>query len=163
MATGLLGFLDWTSEERAREERAFEERRKHEERESAKAAEVAAYEADVQDVYDKLEAMFTPHLHEEAAAVNTATRIKPSDRKVFEQFKQYCATAWDPPLPPLPAHPAAVCAFLVKGLSQGTTHFTKRLNAISRIHSAVNMPDPTRDVLCQALVRKIKPTRKTGE
>ena len=154
MATGIMGFLDRTPEEQAAEDRALEADR-------AKAAEIAAYEAEVQEIYDKIKATVLPFVQDAAADVNAATRLKPADRKVFEEFKQYCSTAWDPPLPPLPAHPAAVCAFLVKGLSQGTTHFTKRLNAISRIHSAVNMPDPTRDVLCQALVRKIEDSKQT--
>jgi len=154
IGTGICRFLDWTPEEQAKADRVSEERREREAQEAAHAAELEA-------LYDKIEASIAPFVHDAAAVVNSATRIKPGDRKVFEEFKQYCSTAWDPPLPPLPAHPAAVCAFLVKGLGQGTTHFTKRLNAISRIHSAVSLPDPTTDVLCQALVRKIEDSKQT--
>jgi len=100
--------------------------------------------------------MFLPHLREDAAAVNATARIKPADKKIFEQFKEFCATAWSPPLPPLPAHPASVAAFVCKDLIRGTPLFMKRLNAISRVHRSVGLPDPTTDVLIQSLVRKLK-------
>jgi hypothetical protein len=144
-------FKRWWKETDDREEQA----RKRE-------AEAEQYASECQDIYDKLEAMFLPHLREDAAAVNATARIKPADEKIFEQFKEFCATAWSPPLPALPAHPAAVAAFLTSELIRGTSHFMKRLSAISRVHQAVGLPDPTSDVLCKALVRKIKQTSKTS-
>jgi hypothetical protein len=153
IGTGICGFLDWTPEEQAKADRVSEERREREAQEAAHAAELEA-------LYDKIEASIAPFVHDAAAAVNTAARIKPADRKIFEQFKAYCAETWGPPVPALPAHPAAVCAFAVKGLARSVTIFRKRMNAISRVHLAVGMPDPTRDVLCQALVRTIKLTER---
>jgi hypothetical protein len=85
MANGLLSYYDLDPEGRARADLEFEEFRKREADEAAKAAEVAAHEAEVQEVYDKLEATFVPFLHEEATAVNAQTRIKPADRKVFKE------------------------------------------------------------------------------
>jgi hypothetical protein len=160
---GICGWLDITDPvERAKFELEHEEQEKRKAAEQAWEAAEAAQAALVQELCDRIEASILPFVRDEAEAVNATARIAPEDREVFDQFKAYCAT-WDPPLPAFPANPAAVCAFLVKELDQGDAHFTKRLNAISRIHSAVNMPDPTRDVLCQALVRTIKPTSKTGE
>ena len=153
MTTGLLSYLDLSAEQQAKMDREIEEQRQREAQEAAHAAELEA-------LYDKIEASIAPFVHDAAAAVNTAARIKPADRKIFEQFKAYCAETWGPPVPALPAHPAAVCAFAVKGLARSVTIFRKRMNAISRVHLAVGMPDPTRDVLCQALVRTIKLTER---
>jgi hypothetical protein len=133
-------------------ERQREEERKREAEEAAAAAELEA-------LYDQIEATVLPHLREEAKAVNAESRIKPADRKIFEQFKDYCLR-FDPPLPALPAHPAAVAAFLTSELIRGASHFMKRLNAISRIHRSLGQPDPCSDVLILALVRKIKTPRK---
>jgi hypothetical protein len=152
IGTGICGFLDWTPEEQAKADHVSEERREREAQEAAHAAELEA-------LYDKIEAGIAPFVHDAAAVVNSATRLKATDRKIFGEFREYCAT-WDPPLPPLPAHPAAVCAFAVKGLARSVTIFRKRMNAVSRVHVAVGMPDPTRDVLCQALVRTIKLTER---
>src|SRR5262249_2895752 len=131
MATGICGFLDWTPAEEAEAERLHEAELK-------RAAEAEQYASECQDIYDRLEAMFLPHLREDAAAINATTRIKPSDKKIFEQFKEYCGT-WNPPLPALPAHPASVAAFLCQELSRGTSHFVKRLNAVTRVHQATGL------------------------
>jgi len=146
---GICGFLEWSEEEC----RLAEQQR---ERAAAEEAEAEQYASGCQDIYDRLEAMFLPFLREDAAAVNATARIKPADQRIFERFKEYCATAWNPPLPSLPAHPAAVAAFLCKELSRGTSHFMKRLNAISRVHIATGLPNPAEDVLLKSLVRKIK-------
>jgi len=107
--------------------------------------------ADLQRVIDEIEATMIPFLRKHAKEVNGAARIKPADRKIFEDFKTYCAEGWDVPLPPLPAHPAACAAFLTTKMGHGKAHFMKCLHAISRVHQAVGMPDPTRDVLCASL------------
>ena len=115
--------------------------------------------AELQRVYDEIEAIFVPHLREEATAVNSESRIKPADKQIIEQFRDYCKR-FSPPLPPLPAHPAAVAAFLTSELNRGASHFRKRLNAISRIHRSLGLPDPGSDVLILALVRKFTQTKK---
>src|SRR5262249_54244125 len=104
---------------------------------------------------DRLEAMFLPYLREDAAAVNATARIKPGDKKIFAEFKEYLAS-WDPPLPALPAHPASLAAFLSKDLGRGIKLFTKRLCAITRVHQAAGLPDPAADVLLRSLVRKVR-------
>jgi len=112
--------------------------------------------AELQAVYDEIEAAVLPHVREQAKEVNSSARIKPGDKRIFDEFKEYLRS-WNPPLPAIPAHPASVAAFLAKDLGRGTSHFMKRFQAISRLHLAVGMPDPTRDVLCaslKALVRK---------
>src|SRR5215471_7073237 len=114
--------------------RECEDHERQRERERAREAEAEQYASECQDIYDRLEAMFLPHLREDAAAVNATSRITPSDKRIFEEFKEYCGS-WDPPLPALPAHPAAVAAFLCQDLNP--SHFMKRLNAISRVHRAV--------------------------
>ena len=152
---------NWNDPEFVRQCEEYERQR---EEECKRDAEAEQYASECQHIYDQLEAMFLPHLREDAAAVNATARIRPADQKIFEQFKEFCATVWSAPLPALPAHPASVAAFLAKGLGRGTPLFMKRLNAISRVHQAVGLPDPTRDVLCQALVRKItsKPHQQEG-
>jgi hypothetical protein len=159
VTTGICGWIDITDPvERAKFELEYEQREK--DRAVAQAEEEAALaakherEETLTAVYDKIESAILPYIHDAAAAVNTSARIAPEDRKVFDRFKEYCGT-WNPPLPPLPANPAAVCAFLTSELDRGITHFTNRCNAISRVHLAVGMPDPTRDVLCQALIRTV--------
>src|SRR5215831_5445208 len=87
--------------------RWLNEGNEEEERRRKEAVEAAEREAELGALYDRIEAEFTPYLHKEAAAVNSASRIKPADKTIFEQFRKYCAR-WSPPLSPLPAHPAAV-------------------------------------------------------
>ena len=150
MTTKISGGVlpDWESPEFQKWWAECEERdAQHRQQEAAEAER----QAELQAVYDRIDATFMPFLQEEADAVNKGARIRPADQKIFEQFKKYCAK-WSPPLPPLPAHPAAVAAFLTEELPRLTRH----LNAISRVHRAVGLPDPTRDVLCAALVRKFK-------
>jgi len=107
--------------------------------------------AALQGVIDEIEATMIPFLHQQAKEVNGAARITPGDRKIFEDFKKYCAEGWDVPLPPLPAHPAACAAYLTTKMGHSLAHFMKHFHAISRVHLAVGMPDPTRDVLCASL------------
>lgn len=125
------------------------------ERQRSLAAEEMAAKADraaaVQGVYDEIEATMIPYLHQQAAEVNSIARIKPGDRAIWEDFKKYCAEGWDVPLPPLPAHPAAVAAYLTTKMGHSSAHFMKHFHAISRVHQAVGMPDPTCDVLCASL------------
>jgi hypothetical protein len=154
MTTGICGFLDWTPEERAKADRESEERREREAQEAAHAAELEA-------LYDKIEAGIAPFVHDAAGAVNTAARIKPADRKIFEAFKKYCST-WDPPLPALPAHPASVAAFLVRELDRGVAYFMKRLRALSRVHRSVGLKDPADDVLLKSLVLTVEQTEQKG-
>jgi len=130
-----------------------ERQRSLEREERAAEAERAA---DLQGIYDEIEATVLPHIREQAKAVNTAARITPADRKIFEAFRTYCASGWDVPLPPLPGHPAAVAAFLTTQMGHSPAHFMKCLHAISRVHVAVGLPDPAADVLLRSLVRKVR-------
>jgi len=155
MGTGICGFLDWTPAEQFEAERLQEAERKRLAEETKQAAEAEQYASECQRIYDELEAMFLPHLREDAAAVNATARIKPGDKKIFDEFKEYLSS-WNPPLPALPAHPASVAAFLAKDLDRGTSLFTKRLCAITRLHVAAGLPDPATDVLLQSLVRKVR-------
>jgi|SRR5262245_33907587 len=151
--TGICAFLDWTPAEQAEADRLCEQERRRE-------AQAEQYAQECQDIYDKLEVMFLRHLKDEARAVNAAVRIKPADKKIFEQFKHFCTT-WTPPLPALPAHPASVAAFIVQGLSKSGAEFARRLHAISRVHLACGLEDPARDVLLKSLVLKFKtPTKE---
>jgi hypothetical protein len=155
IGTGICGFLEWTPEEQAKADRVSEERREREAQEAADAAELEA-------LYDKIEASIAPFVHDAAGVVNSATRIKPADRKVFEQFKKYCGEAWSPPLPALPAHPASVAAFLVSELDRGVAYFMKRLHALSRVHRSVGLKDPADDVLLKSLVLTVEQTEQKG-
>jgi hypothetical protein len=94
--------------------------------------------------------------------VNSATRIRQADRKIFEQFKKYCAT-WNPALPSLPAHPASVAAFLTNELDRGVAHFMKRLHALVRVHRSVGLSDPSDDVLLKSLVQTVKTSSRHKE
>src|SRR5215471_17530289 len=97
--------------------RECEDHERQRERERAREAEAEQYASECQRIYDELEAMFLPHLREDAAAVNATARIKPGDKKIFDEFKEYLSS-WNPPLPALPAHPASVAAFLAKDLDR---------------------------------------------
>src|SRR6516225_5195699 len=102
IGTGLLGWIDADPVERAKFELEHEERERRraaeQAAEEARLAEKQAREAELQAVYDQIEAALLPYLRDEAEAVNATTRIAPEDREVFDQFKAYCTT-WEPPLP----------------------------------------------------------------
>src|SRR5262245_2306608 len=110
----------------------------HERQECKREAAAEQYASECQEIYDRLEAMFLPHLREDAAAVNATARIKPGDKRIFDEFKEYLSS-WEPPLPALPAHPASVAAFVSKDLDRGNSLFTKRLCAITRVHQAAGL------------------------
>src|SRR5215831_16635690 len=63
--------------------------------------------AELQAVYDEIEAAVLPHVREQAKEVNSSARIKPGDKRIFDEFKEYLRS-WNPPLPAIPAHPASV-------------------------------------------------------
>jgi hypothetical protein len=165
IGTGLLGWIDADPVERAKFELEHEEREKRraaeQAAEEAALAEKQAREAELQAVYDQIEACVLPYVSDAADKVNASAQIAPEDREVFEAFREYCTT-WTPPLPCLPAHPASVAAFLVHELDQGVAHFMTRLHALSRVHRSVGFKDqdPADDVLLKSLVRTLEQTEK---
>jgi hypothetical protein len=167
IGTGLLGWIDADPIERAKFELEHEEREKRKAAEQAEEeaalAEKQAREAELEAVYDRIEAAILPFVHDAADTVNATKRIAPEDREIFEAFRKYCST-WNPALPSLPAVPAAVAAFLVSELDQGVAHFMTRLHALSRVHRSVGFKDqdPTDDVLLKSLVLTVEQTEQKG-
>jgi hypothetical protein len=159
---GICGWLDITDPvEQAKHELAYEEYEKRKAAEQAAEEAALAREAELQSVYDQIESVILPHVHDAADKINKTKRITPEDREIFEQFKRYCST-WDPALPSLPAVPAAVAAFLVSELDRGVAHFMTRLHALSRVHRSFGFKDPGNDVLLKSLVRTVEETKKEG-
>ena len=138
-------FRKWWAEGSEREE----QRRKQE-------AEEAEREADLQRLYDGIDAHLSPHLKAELAAENETARVTPKQKADFAAFRAVC-TEWG--MPYLPAAPQAVALFLAEG---DTDTVLRRCKSISVIHRAVGESDPCEDVLVRAIVRQARNETKVN-
>jgi hypothetical protein len=129
---------------------AEDERQRQKEREYSERVE--KYAADVQDICDKIDAKMAPFLKTQMAAENERARISSAVKKDFKDFEAYCGR-YEPPLPHLPARPQAVAAYLCSQMDRGPAHVARQCRAISTVHTAVGVDDPTRDILVRALLR----------
>lgn len=100
---------------------------------------------------DKIEAVFALYLKDQLAAENAVARISDRQKADFARFQEYCRHwGW----PDLPSVPAAVATFLAReGDHHAAAHLSRLRNSISTIHRAVQMPDPTEDILVRAFMR----------
>ena len=117
-------------------------------------AAAAKWETEIEAVCDGIDKAMEPHLREHLAAANAKSRISPTAKRDFARFKEYCLTAWDIPLPHLPAKPQVVAAFIIRETNYRTAQ--RLCRNISTIHRAVGFTDPTTDILVQAVLRSIK-------
>jgi hypothetical protein len=113
-------------------------------------AEEAEREADLQRLYDGIDAHLSPHLREELAAENATVRVTPEQKEDFAAFRTVC-TEWG--MPYLPAAPQAVAIFLAEGDADTVL---RRCKSISVIHRAVGESDPCEDVLVRAICRQAR-------
>ena len=142
-----MGFLEWTPEEKAEIERQEEADRKREEAAAQRAAEI-------EHTCDATDETFSWALRNELAKENQVARVSRAAQRDFAAFKQCCAE-WG--LPHLPAPPQAAVLFLAEASQKKRSKkYIRRLhNSIDAVHRAVQMPSPTSDVLCRALMRAI--------
>jgi hypothetical protein len=124
-------------------------------RETAKAAR----DAEIQPTLDLVDANLSPHLKDELAAENLASRVSASQRLDFSRF-QACCKCWE--LPHLPAPPQAVAVFLAEEIEHGAKHLARLARSISIVHRALNFTDPTEDVLVRAILRLVRTEKKTS-
>jgi hypothetical protein len=103
--------------------------------------------AELQRVYDAIDANCAPHLKNELAKENASTRVRAQHKKDFARFQEVCAK-WQ--FPALPASPQAVAVFLAEVEAAQISRFA---NSISVIHRSLNFSDPVGDVLVQAILR----------
>src|SRR6516225_10587432 len=122
-----------------------------EEQQRREAAAEEAREADLQRLYDAIDANLSPHLKAELAAENETARVTPKQKADFAAFRTLC-TKWG--MPYLPARPQAVAIFLAEGDADTVS---RRCKSISVIHRAVGVsPDPCEDVLIRAICRQAR-------
>ena len=128
-----------------------------EEQQRKEAAAEEAREADLQRLYDAIDANLSPHLKAELAAENETARVTPKQKADFADFRATC-TKWG--MPYLPAMPQAVAIFLAEG---DTDTVLRRCKSISVIHRAIGESvDPTEDVLVRAIVRQARNEAKVN-
>jgi hypothetical protein len=155
MATGIMGFLDWSPEEKVRHELAFEQRRKQEALEDAKANRAAAWQAEIKERCHAIESILIPHLSKEIKADFAQLKERaerPTTQEDFAKFRE-CAESFG--LPSLPAPPQAVALFLADGRN-ATSRIAKLAKSISTVHKAVGFSDPCDDILVRALLRQAR-------
>jgi hypothetical protein len=133
----------------------FNEADKREEQRRQQEVEEVQREADLQRLYDAIDANLSPHLREELAAENETARVTPKQKADFSAFRRMC-TEWG--MPYLPAAPQAVALFL----AEGDTDAVRRCKSISVIHRAVGESDPCEDVLVRAIVRQARNEAKVN-
>jgi hypothetical protein len=112
--------------------------------------------AELQRVYDAIDATFAPHLKNELAQENARTRVRAGHKEDFARFQE-CCRKWQ--FPALPASPQAVVLFLAE---VEATQILRLANSISVIHRALNFSDPCDDVLVRALVRLARNETKSN-
>ena len=130
-------------------------RRIEEDRRKASAAAELAAEREA--TLDEIEKAISVYVADELQAEFAEQRKCEETRKrahlgSFLRFKQYCAR-YSPPLPHLPAAPAAIAAFLTSEMEKGQAHLNRLSAAIAVMHKRVDLPDPTNDPLVRAVVR----------
>jgi hypothetical protein len=122
-----------------------------------KASAAAQLAAEREATLDEIEKAITVYVADELQAEFAAQRQSEETKKrahlgAFLRFKQYCAR-YSPPLPHLPAAPAAIAAFLTSEMEKGQAHLNRLCAAIAVMHKRVDLPDPTGDPLVRAVVR----------
>ena len=144
------GILSGTHDPDEIDRRIEEDRRK-----ASAAAELAA---EREATLDEIEKAITVYVADELQAEFAARKAIRGDRRSahiwarFFEFKEYCA-GYSPPLPHLPAAPAAIAAFLTSEMEKGQGHLNRLCAAIAVMHKRVDLPDPTNDPLVRAVVR----------
>ena len=136
--------------------RWWNEADKREEQQRREVADEEAREADLQRLYDAIDANLSPHLKAELAAENETARVTPKQKADFAAFRTLC-TKWG--MPYLPARPQAVAIFLAEGDADTVS---RRCKSISVIHRAVGESDPCEDVLVRAIVRQARNEAKVN-
>jgi hypothetical protein len=121
------------------------------------AAERAELAAELAATLDEIEKAITVYVADELQEEFAEQRKCEETRKrahlgAFLRFKQYSAR-YSPPLPHLPAAPAAIAAFLTSEMEKGQAHLNRLCAAIAVMHKRVDLPDPTNDPLVRAVVR----------
>jgi hypothetical protein len=124
------------------------------ERKEVAAAEL---EAEREATLEQIEKAISVYVADELQAEFAAQRQSEETKKrahlgAFLRFKQYCAR-YSPPLPHLPAAPAAIAAFLTSEMERGQGHLNRLCAAIAVMHKRVDLPDPTNDPLVRAVIR----------
>src|SRR6516225_6239876 len=137
--------------------RWWNEADKREEQQRREVADEEAREADLQRLYDAIDANLSPHLKAELAAEDETARVTPKQKADFAAFRTLC-TEWG--MPYLPAAPQAVALFLAEGDADTVL---RRCKSISVIHRAIGESvDPTEDVLVRAIVRQARNEAKVN-
>src|SRR5262245_13725657 len=157
MAVGILTPL--TPEEEVQLALCQEAARLREAEELARFLHEQDIAAERQRTADAIDKALGESLRPELEQENKVTRVTAQNKKDMELFKK-SAAEWE--LPSLPASPQMVAAFLTEQYIAGAAAIIPRLrNSISVLHRACNFSDPTEDVLVRALMRGLKPSKKT--
>jgi len=116
-------------------------------------AETSARDTELQSRYDRIDRLVTKHLKPELEAEFERREPTAADKRRFAEFRAYCE---EHGYQALPADPQPVVSYLVNEQApKGAAHVIRSRRAISRIHRAVNFPDPCNDLAVKALIRKI--------
>src|SRR3954469_5744764 len=129
------GILSGTRDPEEIERRIEADRRK-----ASAAAELAA---EREATLDQIEKAISVYVADELQAEFAAQRQAEETKKrahlgSFLRFKQYCAR-YSPPLPHLPAAPAAIAAFLTSEMEKGQGHLNRLRAAIAVMHKRVDL------------------------
>lgn len=136
------------------DERADRERAEERKREQEYAEREAAHAAKIEKIGAHLASLLRDQIEAESAQPVITSEIKQS----FARFQAQCESNG---LCSLPASPEAVAEHLIvesnaarpKGLPQGAQRAEQLRDSISAIHRAMNLPDPTADLLVRATMR----------
>jgi hypothetical protein len=138
-------------------EKAEKERAAELAKEKDYAERLAAYEAKLREISVYLVSLLGSQLQAESAQ----PVITPEIKRDFARFQKRCELEG---LCSLPASPEAAAEHLIIE-ADNAAHAERLAGSISTIHRAMNLPDPTADVLVKAAIRwfrenEVKPEPK---
>jgi len=145
MHTGILGYLDWTPEQKAEAARQCEVERQRE-------AAAAEWQIELRRRCAEIDAMAGKYMRPQLERQRPV--VRPIDLARFKELQQFCAdNGWPTSLPIMPH---ALCEHL-SSVSGGYKHLLAITRSISKIHAAAGEDAcPTRDPLVRAYIDLVR-------
>jgi len=148
MGTGILGYLDWTPEQRAEVDRQIETERQRE-------AAAAEWQIELRRRCAEIDKFAGKQKHMAAQLERHRPTVRPVDMARFAELRQFCnENDWPTALPIIPH---ALFEFIVSESAKGYRHVLAIVKSIAKIHeAAAEDACPSRDPLVKAYLELVR-------
>ena len=146
MGTGILGYIDWTEEQKAEAARQCEVERQRE-------AAAAEWQIELRRRCAEIDRFAGMHMG--AQLERQRPIVRPIDKQRFRELQRFCAENDWPTA--LPTTPHALYEFIVSESVRGHKHILQIAKSIRKIHEAAGEDAcPTRDPLVRAYIDLVR-------